>query len=247
MEAFQKKLNQLIADSNLDEAMGLVENKLQLGPKNLAALKQKAYLHKLSHDFAAESKTWEQIAENYPDDLDASKFFQYLRIEAFERNYFVTDKNDLRSYKMFPMQMIYSSASALLGCLVFLTLPALYSRLGVDVDANISLVLFCLLVMGPWFYIAADFFKCKTELEVGPTQLRIKGRLRSDTLEWSDVSQIEVLHSRKIGAVDEIIVHSKAKVLSIKTSGTRNLLKAQYSFLSDLAQFNVPIVWRHCP
>ena len=84
-------IRKIVDRGEYGEAFVALEELLEMGPYNIEALKLKSLLFHQQGRYPEEFQVWQQIIEYYPDDEDATEFFEKNYIEEKERFYFTEE------------------------------------------------------------------------------------------------------------------------------------------------------------
>jgi tetratricopeptide (TPR) repeat protein len=190
-----KQIQSLADNGQAEQAYEALDQLLALGPKNTEALKIKARL--LAHEgrFFDEGKIWEKIALIDHEDDDAIQYLLQRQIEERENFYFTDDIPAGKRFLAYPKKLIKISMIGLGGCLVFLTGTRLSVSFPQLAEPVVTICLFVLCVLAPWFLIIWTFFKSLKWVLITHSALTISTRLKSFEWPWSKVRTLYLAHS----------------------------------------------------
>ena len=183
---------QSIAESgDLNSAHQALDGLLEMGPRNVEALKLRARLYEVSGQFQQEAKIWDQIARIDRDDSDLTDYIARRQHEDRE-NFYFTDAlpGGGKRFVAFPRRMVRAAASGLVGCVIFLVLARLAGVWPVLNHPVIMLSSFALLVISPWFAILASYARSLRYVSVTKDGLEIGTRFKVHKLPWTNVENV---------------------------------------------------------
>lgn len=205
-----KQIQSLADNGHAEQAYEALDQLLALGPKNIEALKIKANLLAFEGRFLEEGRVWEKIAQIDQEDEDAIQYFLHRQIEERENFYFTDDIPAGKRFLAYPKKLIKISMLGLGGCLLFLIgtrLSLIYPFLE---DPTITIGIFAVCVLFPWFLIIWTFFKSLKWVLVTQSALSIATRVKSFEWPWSKIQSIYLAHSYLPGDVPlALIIVSK--------------------------------------
>jgi hypothetical protein len=183
---------QSIAESgDLSAAHEALDGLLEMGPRNVEALKLRARLFEVAGRFQQEAKIWDQIAKVDRDDSDLAEYIARRQQEDRE-NFYFTDAlpGGGKRFIAFPRRMVRAAGLGLIGCVMFLVLARLASVWTILNHPFIMLSSFALFVISPWFAIMASYLKSLRYISVTKEGLEIATRFRTHKLPWSQVENV---------------------------------------------------------
>jgi len=235
-------IKKLIAAGQLSQAHEALEELLEIGPKNMEALKLLAALYVHQGRFEDEERIWRRIYEIEHDDEEALEFFQKVQIEDREHYYFTDILPDGgRRFIAYPRSLVNISIVGLLGCIIFLVL----TRLSTDEEMLQSpvavLVSFFVLVISPWAGILYTWAKSLRAVEVTRQAIEVSTRFRSFSYRWEDIERICLVHSNYLfdGSLRLMISPRQSDLpsVSIDFSENRSSLRARRHLINEIKDF----------
>ena len=183
---------QSIAESgDLVAAHEALDALLEMGPRNVEALKLRAKLFEVAGRFQQEAKIWDQIARIDREDLDLTDYIARRQHEDRE-NFYFTDAlpGGGKRFIAFPRRMVRAASFGLFGCVLFLALARMSSVWPVLNHPAIMLSSFGLFVISPWFGILASYARSLRYIAVTKDGLEVATRFKTHRLPWSDVEKV---------------------------------------------------------
>lgn len=183
---------QSIAESgDLSAAHQALDGLLEMGPRNVEALKLRARLFEVSGQFQQEAKIWDQIARIDKEDTDLSDYINRRQSEDRE-NFYFTDSlpGGGKRFIAFPRRMVRAAGMGLLGCVVFLVLARLAEMWSVLSHPVVMLSSFFLCVIAPWLAIVASYVQSLRHITVSKDGLEIATRFKVHKMPWQDVDKV---------------------------------------------------------
>ena len=183
---------QSIAESgDLHAAHQALDGMLELGPRNIEALKLRARLFEVAGRFQQEAKIWDQIARIDRDDTDLAEYIARRQSEDRE-NFYFTDALPTggKRFIAFPRRMVRAAGMGLMGCVLFLILARLSAIWPVLNTPVIMLSAFGFFVIAPWFGILASYAKSLRYVSVTKEGIEVATRFKVHKLAWEDVDHI---------------------------------------------------------
>lgn len=183
---------QSIAESgDISSAHQALDGLLEMGPRNVEALKLRARLYEVSGQFQQEAKIWDQIARIDRDDTDLADYIARRQHEDRE-NFYFTDAlpGGGKRFVAFPRRMVRAAATGLIGCVIFLILARLAGVWPVLNHPVVMLSSFVLLVITPWFAILASYAKSLRYVAVSKEGIEIGTRFKVHKLPWVSVENV---------------------------------------------------------
>jgi len=164
---------------------------LEMGPRNVEALKLRARLYEVAGRFQQEAKIWDQIAKIDAEDFDLSAYISRRQYEDRE-NFYFTDSlpGGAKRFIAFPRRMVRAAGIGLFGCLIFLFLARLSSVWPILNHPAIMLSAFGLCVISPWIAILASYINSLRHITVGKDGIEIATRFKTHKLQWSEVESV---------------------------------------------------------
>jgi hypothetical protein len=183
---------QSIAESgDLNSAHQALDGLLEMGPRNVEALKLRARLYEVSGQFQQEAKIWDQIARIDRDDTDLTDYIARRQHEDRE-NFYFTDAlpGGGKRFVAFPRRMVRAAATGLIGCVIFLVMARLAGVWPVLNQPVIMLASFALLVISPWFAILASYARSLRYVTISKEGLEIATRFKVHKMPWASVDRV---------------------------------------------------------
>lgn len=183
---------QSIAESgDLHSAHQALDGLLEMGPRNIEALKLRARLFEVSGQFQQEAKIWDQIARIDRDDVDLSEYVSRRQHEDRE-NFYFTDAlpGGGKRFIAYPRRMIRAGAAGIMGCALFLVMARLATVWPILNSPIIMLSSFALLVISPWFAIVHSYIRSLRYVTITKEGLEIGSRFKVHKLPWSSVDKV---------------------------------------------------------
>jgi tetratricopeptide (TPR) repeat protein len=183
---------QTIAESgDLGSAHEALDALLEMGPRNVEALKLRARLYEVSGQFQQEAKIWDQIARIDREDNDLAEYIARRQHEDRE-NFYFTDAipGGGKKFVAFPRQMVRAAASGLVGCVIFLIIARLAGVWPILNHPAVMLSSFAFLVISPWFAIVSSYAKSLRYVCVTKEGIEIATRFKLHKLSWTQVENV---------------------------------------------------------
>lgn len=183
---------QSIAESgDLQSAHQALDGLLEMGPRNIEALKLRARLFEVSGQFQQEAKIWDQIARIDRDDVDLSEYVSRRQHEDRE-NFYFTDAlpGGGKRFIAYPRRMIRAGAAGIMGCAIFLVMARLATAWPILNSPIIMLSSFALLVISPWFAIVDSYIRSLRYVTITKEGLEIGSRFKVHKLPWNSVDKV---------------------------------------------------------
>lgn len=190
-----KTIQQKAEQGDLVGAHESLDALLELGPKNLEALKLRASLHMIAGRFHQEALVWEKIAQIARNDDDLIDYLVRRQLEDREHFYF-TDalQNGGRRFMAFSKKHLKSAALGLCGCFTFFILVRLGERFPSINVPSLIIGTFLGCVILPFLSIIFGYMRSLKSVTMSPEGLEIATRLKSHKLLSSQIKQIYVVH-----------------------------------------------------
>ncbi|MBI2602708.1 MAG: hypothetical protein HYW48_06610 [Deltaproteobacteria bacterium] len=239
-------IRSLIDRGEFEEAQTSLDGILELGPRNLEALKLKAFLYSCQGRFEDEASTWRKIIEVDPEDEAAMLFFHKSFIEEREREYF-TDllPSGARRFLAHPRNVINASFLGLIGCAIFLSVSNLARKYIILTTPLISFLLFLLLVGVPWVVIFVAYFRSIRDVTIGVDGILVRTRTKSYALRWKDVNSFYIVHRAPpgLGEMSLVFVPERKDQEMIEIEiGENSVIRAPSFFLREVVKvFQEPV------
>ena len=219
----------------------MINEVLELGPKNLQALKFKALIYGLRGMFTLEKKIWKKVAEIDPADSSALHYFYRAFIEEKEYEYFTdTLPSGGRRYLANPRAMVNPSFVGLIGCTSFLLLSNLARTHLILATPLVSMSLFMLLVIGPWLYIIWTFMHTLKDVIISPAGITVRSRLKSYRFLWSEVEDAYIVAESPYASMEILLIlklrDRQHEPIAI-TIGENATVRAPSFLVADLVTF----------
>ena len=188
-------IKKIVTDGHFSEAHTALEDLLEMGPKNVEAIKLKAALFAHVGRFEEEEAAWRRVIEIDNEDEDAIEYYQGAQLEDREHYYF-TDvlPHGGRRYLAYPKALMTVSFAGLVGCGLFLML----SRAGSGVLSESPILLFATFlatVISPWLAIFYMFVKSIRAIELTRDGFEVKTRVTTRVYPWREIDQLVLAHS----------------------------------------------------
>ena len=194
-----KEIEKFVDDGDNDPAHQALDDLLELGPSNTAALKLRARLFEYEGRFADEVRIWDQIASIDNEDTDAVEFLLKKQLEDREHFYFTDDlPGGGRRFLAYPRTLVNTSAMGLLGCLAFLMSVRFAETYPVLKEPNVMLAIFGLFVAFS-IKVIVTFFKSLKSVSVNYKGIDITTRLNTVFLKWTEVERVCLARSEHKG------------------------------------------------
>jgi tetratricopeptide (TPR) repeat protein len=189
------QIRKIVEQGHLDEAHKAIEDLLELGPKNLEALKLKAALFEHVGRFEDEENLWRRIIEIDNEDEDAIQYFQKAQLEDREHYYF-TDPlpGGGRRFLAYPRTLVSVSFIGLVGCVSFLLLTRANGQMIVQ-SPMLLMGAFLLMVVSPWLAIVYLYVRTIRSINVTSAAIEVSTRFKTFRYAWPDIQQICLAHS----------------------------------------------------
>jgi len=236
-----KEIEKYVDDGECDAAHTALNDLLEFGPNNTAALKLRARLYEFEGRFAEEAKIWDKVARIDNEDSDAVDFLIRKQLEDREHFYFTDDiAGGGRRYLAYPRNLISGSAFGLLGCLAFLasirmgaTYPILNEPLGM-------LTIFGLFVVLPTIYVMFTFIRSLKSVTVSHKGLDVFTRMGGHSIKWTDIERFCLARSEKNGyGVLSMVLVPKDKThhfVEINLTPSTSAVKARTYMVGEVAR-----------
>lgn len=240
-----KKISQiksLIDAGELDSAEKALDLILEFGPTNLKALKLKALIFSQKGLFSKEYDLWCKIVSLDFEDQDAARYFELYYLEEREKFYF-TDlvPEGGRRFLLHPRALLESCGSGFISCLAFLLLSQYSSYYYFLKLPFISIFLFLLFVILPWFFIIHSYVTMPGDVWITSKKFMITSRFKQLSLNWGDIEGVYVVHKlRKHSfALSVLIVPNdkEKEVIEVDISSDNSIVKARRFFLTEILSF----------
>jgi tetratricopeptide (TPR) repeat protein len=188
-------IRKIVEKGHLEEAHKAIEELLELGPKNLEALKLKAALFDHVGRFEDEELLWRRIIDIDSEDEDAIQYFQKAQLEDREHYYF-TDPlpGGGRRFLAYPRTLVSVSFIGLIGCVSFLLLTRANGQM-ITQSPFLLLAAFLLMVVSPWLAIIWLYVRTIRSINVTSAALEVCTRFKTFRYPWPEIQQICLAHS----------------------------------------------------
>jgi tetratricopeptide (TPR) repeat protein len=185
------EIQNLAENGDLSGAHQALDGLLEMGPRNVEALKLRARLFEVAGKFQQEAKIWEQVAKIDREDSDLEQYIVRRQSEDRE-NFYFTDAlpGGGKRFIAFPRKMVRAASIGLVGCIVFLGMARLSQVYPILNHPVIMLSAFAALVISPWLAILISYAKSLRFVSVSRQGIEIATRFKVHKFEWSDVDQI---------------------------------------------------------
>src|SRR5690606_9531918 len=187
-----KQIEDIIDKGKTQEAHDALDQLLELGPNNTAALKLRAQLYSFEGRFADENRVWEKIAAIDSEDPDAVEYLLRRQMEDRDLVYFTDDiPRGGRRYLARSAKLTQSIMITVLSCMIFLLLYRQVENLPAAMaDTRVMLLNFCLFVLGPAVLTLIIFARCLKAVTVDREGLCLATPMRKHKLVWDDIEKV---------------------------------------------------------
>jgi tetratricopeptide (TPR) repeat protein len=234
-------IRKIVEQGRLDEAHKAIEDLLELGPKNLEALKLKAALFEHVGRFEDEENMWRRIIEIDNEDEDAIRYFQKAQIEDREHYYF-TDPlpGGGRRFLAYPRTLVSVSFIGLIGCVSFLLLTRVNGQMIVQ-SPMLLLAAFALMVVSPWLAIIYLYVRTIRSINVTSSAIEVATRFKTIRYAWPDIQQICLAHSGEpeAGELKLVIVprEKDAQPVTIDFAESTSAVRARRHLIQEIRDY----------
>ena len=198
------EITHIIDTGNFNKAHEALDKLLEMGPKNVEALKLKCLLLAHQGRFTEEARLWEKIIDIDPEDEEAITHFQRRYFDERESFYFTDLLADGgRRFVSHPRALITASFMGLFGCILFLILPSLVRSYNFLANPTISISCFAVLVAMPWLLIIYTYLTGLREIVLTSEGIALSTRLRSISMKWLEVEDLVVDRHAELGIEQE--------------------------------------------
>lgn len=242
-------IRKYVEQGQRDEAHSALDSLLALGPKNIEALKLRAFLYNAEGRFNEEAKIWEQVIEIDNEDVDAIRFYLKQRHEDQEHFYFTELlENGARRFHAYPRALLNAAVFGLFGCVSFVILGRMLHEVPQPNQLWLLLGLFGLLVVSPFVAIFAVYFRAIRHITVSPVMIEVATKFRRFIYKWQDVEKVALHHSYNAGETSlELVItprDPKASVISIDMTDATSSIRAKSYLLRELGNYPVGIQYQ---
>ncbi len=236
------EITHIIDTGNFNKAHEALDKLLEMGPKNVEALKLKCLLLAHQGRFTEEARLWEKIIDIDPEDEEAITHFQRRYFDERESFYFTDLLADGgRRFVSHPRALITASFMGLFGCILFLILPSLVRSYNFLANPTISISCFAVLVAMPWLLIIYTYLTGLREIVLTSEGIALSTRLRSISMKWLEVEDLVLLHSTSDADLTLNLVFKprshNQKGLSIDLTLDTTAIRARNFFLSEISRY----------
>lgn len=189
------QIRKIVENGQFEEAHQAIEDLLELGPKNIEALKLKAALFDHVGRFDEEETIWRRIVEVDNEDDEAIQYFLKAQLEDREHYYF-TDPlpGGGRRFLAYPRTLVTVSLIGLVGCVSFLFMTR-SQALPLTSSPYLIISAFLLLVVSPWLAIVYLYIRTIRSINITSSALEVSTRFKTYRYAWPDIQQICLAHS----------------------------------------------------
>lgn len=188
-------IKKIVDEGQFEEAHSALEDLLEMGPKNVEAIKLKAALFAHVGRFDDEEAAWRRVIDIDNEDEDAIRYYQGAQLEDREHYYF-TDvlPSGGRRYLAYPRALVSVSFIGLMGCVAFLALTRLSGNTFQE-SPGILFATFLATVVSPWFAIIYMYVKTIRSISLSNDGFEVSTRLRNIMLPWKEIDRLILAHS----------------------------------------------------
>ncbi len=235
------QIRKIVEQGHLDEAHRAIEDLLEMGPKNLEALKLKAALFEHVGRFDEEEGTWRRIIDIDNEDDDAIQYFQKAQLEDREHYYF-TDPlpGGGRRFLAYPRTLVSVSFVGLIGCVTFLLMTRVNGQM-ITQSPLLLLSAFVLMVVSPWLAIIYLYVRTIRAINVTSTAIEVSTRFKTFRYAWPDIQQICLAHSGEPeeGELKLVIVPREKNTapMSIDFSEATTAVRARRHLIQEIRDY----------
>ena len=235
----------MVENGDHEQAHDALDNLLELGPKNIEALKLKTVLYANEGRFVDERMLWEKIIFHDNEDLDAIFFFQRRHFEERESFYF-TDRLPDGGVRFManPKALISSSMLGLLGCTLFLILNSYSQKYYILSSHWISMSIFLMFVILPWISIVFNFVRSLKDVVLDLEGIKFYSRMKVVSMLWSDIDHAYLIYGIEEGEQKLCLVLTpkdpKEKAIEIDLGAETTSVRARAYFLDEFCRFYRP-------
>jgi hypothetical protein len=236
------KIQTLAESGDLQGAHQALDNLLDIGPNNLAALKLRAQLLGITGRFFEESAVWEKISLIARDDDDLMDYLVRRQSEDREHYYF-TDAipGGGKRFLAFPRKMVTAATLGLVGCMTFLIIARLGLKFPIFNHPMVIISGFVGLVLAPWVGIMWSYAKSIRHVTVAMDGFEVATRFKRHHIPRSDVLNVFVAYEDKKNTWNlSVIVTPKdatKPAFEIDLNEKSTPIRARTHFLRELTRF----------
>lgn len=237
-----KEIRDLVLLGQQDQALAALDNLLELGPKNVEALKLKALIFSQRGSFKEEEEIWSRIIQQDNEDEDGIDFLYRRHMEEREHFYFTDDVPQGRRYLAYPKNLMNLTLFLLAGCLLFLTISGYSRKYLFLAEPRVILAFFGTLVILPIIGIFYHYLFALRDVRIGTAGITFQTLLKSYTYSWQDVPNV-YLTSRfyNPGEIKLFLVMLSSdpskKSIELDLSPETSSIRARTFFIGDIKRF----------
>jgi hypothetical protein len=236
-------IKELIEKGETSKALGHLENILFLGPKNIEALKLKAFILRAQGHFEEEEILWSKILSFDREDTDAMEYFYSRHLEERENFYFTDPLPQGRRYLGSSRALLIAGFSLFCGSFVFLWLAQIFGKSYQNIQIGIFFVLVCL----PFFGMLWSYLFSLRHVLIHEKGLLFKTLFRSYGYLWDDISSVHLTYNLKNHKNIKLylVFIPKAptqKPIRLDVTQDRASIRSRKLFLKDLKTYFGPIL-----
>jgi hypothetical protein len=185
------RIQERAESGDLHGAEQALEALLEMGPRNLEALKLKAQLFAVKGRFFDEAKIWEKVSQIAREDDDLLDYLVRRQTEDREHFYFTDPlQNGGKKFLAFPRRLMSTATFGFIGCLTFLTLARLGTKYPILVHPVFVISAFFLLVAAPFLGIMISYMRSTRYISVGMDGVEVAKRIGKHKIARSDVEKV---------------------------------------------------------
>jgi tetratricopeptide (TPR) repeat protein len=236
-----KEIEQIVDSGDNPKAHDSLDQLLELGPKNTAALKLKAKLYEYEGRFQDQYEVWNRVVEIDREDPDAIHYFLSKQMEDREHFYFTEDSpGGGRRFMAYPKNLIQISFIGLVGCIIFLTTTRLTESYPILAVPPVTLGIFSIFVLIPWMTIVFVFFRTIKFINVSPAGFELVTRTKKRLLKWDGIKDVYLARSHKGNHRELYLVMvpklSEKPILKIDFNQRTTALRARSYLLKEISK-----------